>query len=68
MSTLISDAFHTFRCKLNFSETATLVQSFKNAGYSEVAFDDCHEIELQSIKVLDNNKANIILYSDEQDY
>jgi len=33
-------AFHTFGCKLNFSETSTIARSMMEAGYKKVTFSD----------------------------
>lgn len=35
-----SVAFHTFGCKLNYSETSALGRSFANAGYQKVEFNE----------------------------
>ncbi len=37
-------AFYTLGCKLNFSESSSLSQEFKNAGYDCVAFEDKADI------------------------
>lgn len=33
-------AFYTLGCKLNFSETSTIVRSFEDAGFATVSFDE----------------------------
>ena len=37
-------AFHTFGCKLNFSETSTISRLFENAGIAKVTLDDFPDI------------------------
>jgi len=37
-------AFHTFGCKLNFSETSTISRLFENAGMAKVSLDDYPDI------------------------
>lgn len=37
-------AFHTFGCKLNFSETSTISRLFEDAGMAKVHLDDCPDI------------------------
>ena len=34
-----SVSFYTLGCKLNFSETSTIAESFRDAGYQEVPFE-----------------------------
>ena len=33
-------AFHTFGCKLNFSETSTIARKFKQKGYKRISIND----------------------------
>ena len=33
-------AFHTFGCKLNFSETSTIERKFKQKGYKKISIND----------------------------
>lgn len=40
MNVLRTVAFHTLGCKLNYSETSSIAQSFKNSGYIEVDFKE----------------------------
>ena len=35
-----SVSFYTLGCKLNFSETSTIAESFRDAGYKEVPFEE----------------------------
>ena len=35
-----SVSFYTLGCKLNFSETSTIAESFRDAGYQEVPFEE----------------------------
>lgn len=35
-----SVAFHTFGCKLNYSETSAIGRSFADAGYQKVEFNE----------------------------
>lgn len=37
-------SFHTLGCKLNFSESSSIAQQFKNAGYVELPFEDIADI------------------------
>ena len=40
-------AFHTFGCKLNFSETSTIARKFKQKGYKRISIND--EFTLQKL-------------------
>ncbi len=44
MSTSRTVAFHTLGCKLNFSETSSINESFQKAGYHELSFEDRADI------------------------
>lgn len=37
-------SFYTLGCKLNFSETSTIVRSFKEMGYEKVEFEDTPDV------------------------
>ena len=37
-------AFYTLGCKLNFSETSSIIRMFQQHGYQKVEFDDTPEI------------------------
>jgi threonylcarbamoyladenosine tRNA methylthiotransferase MtaB len=37
-------AFYTLGCKLNFSETATIVRNFQDEGFDRVEFSECADI------------------------
>lgn len=44
MATPRSVAFYTLGCKLNFSETSSIGAKFKEAGYTEVDFEDMADV------------------------
>ena len=39
-----SVSFYTLGCKLNFSETSTIAESFRDAGYQEVPFEENSDV------------------------
>ena len=53
-------AFHTFGCKLNFSETSMIAQEFYNKGYAKVGKHDIADIyyyfELIDLEVWTENE------------
>lgn len=44
MATPRTVAFYTLGCKLNFSETSSIATQFKDAGYTEVDFEDISDV------------------------
>ena len=44
MATPKTVAFHTLGCKLNYSETSTIVRQFEGAGYARVKFEEGADI------------------------